>query len=133
MTPELDWLRRWSIYSNSAIALQSGEDGTAWTYGELFARTLRLASTLRSRFAIAPGDRVACIATNELEYVALFYACQRLGAILVPMNFRFTAPEISHLVRDSGARLVIAQRAFWNVVEDLKPVTTLWAFDGAES
>jgi fatty-acyl-CoA synthase len=133
MTPELDWLKKWSIYSSSRVALQSGDDGRTWAYGELFTRTLRLASVLKARFGVNAGDRIACVASNELEYVALFYACQRVGAILVPVNFRFTASEIGHIVRDSGSRLVIAQRAYWSAVQDLKAVAQLWAFDGDES
>src|SRR4051812_30219463 len=108
MTPELDWLKKWSLYASSRVALQAGDDGRSFTYGELFAHTLRLAATLASRFQIGRGDRVACVASNELEYICLFYACQRLGAILVPINFRFTSVEVNHIVRDSGAKLVIA-------------------------
>ena len=87
MIPELDWLKHWSKYSSSAVALQSGDDGRTVTYGELLTQATRLASTLRSRFAIGRGDRLVCIATNELEYITLFFSCQRLGAILVPVNF----------------------------------------------
>jgi fatty-acyl-CoA synthase len=131
MTPELDWLKRWARYSPTAVAIQSGEDGTKVTYAELFAQSRRLAAVLRDQFAIGKGDRVACLAQNELEYISLFFALQRLGAILVPLNFRFTLPEVEHIVRDSGAKLLIAQTAFSGLAVQLKDSVRLWNFDGA--
>jgi fatty-acyl-CoA synthase len=86
---------------------------------------------LRSRFAIERGDRVACLAQNELDYVSLFFATQRLGAILVPVNFRFTASEVGHIVRDSGAKLVVVEDAFASALSALN--VTTWRFDGEGS
>lgn len=133
MTPnapviELDWLKRWSRYSASSTALQDGEDGSHFTYSELYARANRLAGALQSRYGIAHGDRVACMAQNDLDYVTLFFALQRLGAILVPINYRFTCSEVEHLVRDSGARLVICEKLFWPAVEGLVSEVQLWEF-----
>src|SRR5665213_538613 len=101
MTPETDWLKRWSRYSPRAVAIQCGEEGRALSYAELFAQSQRLARVLSERFGVRAGDRVTCLAQNELEYVSLFFAIQRLGAILVPINFRFTLTEVEHIVRDS--------------------------------
>lgn len=75
------------------------------------------------------GDRVAVMAQNELEYIVLFFAAQRLGAILVPVNFRFTTSEVRHIVSDSGAKVFIAEKTFWPVIEGLKSETNLWNFD----
>lgn len=133
MTPELDWLKRWAHYSPNAIALAMGESDKRLTYAELLAQACQLAARLRDQFGVSAGDRVACLATNELEYISLFYATQRLGAILVPVNFRFTASEVAHIVRDSGAKVVICEREFWPSVESLKSETQLWNFDGPES
>ena len=94
--------------------------------------SLRLAGVLRSRMNIVKGDRVAVLAQNELEYIILFFATQRLGAILVPVNFRFTSSEVGHIISDSGAKLLIAQQALWPVVEPLKDKVRLWNFDGPE-
>jgi fatty-acyl-CoA synthase len=129
MTPdsviELDWLKRWAMYSPAAIALQSGEDGRHFTYRELYARSNRIARVLRERFSIAKGDRVAAVVQNELDYVSLFFAVQRLGAILVPVNFRFARPEAEHICRDSGAKLVVAEKIFLPLVSSFKT----WDFE----
>lgn len=132
MTLELDWLKRWSMYSPSAVALKSGDDGREFSYLELYTRARRLAYVLRERFGVRAGDRVACMAQNDLDYVSLFYATQRLGAILVPVNFRFTCSETEHVVRDSGAKLVIVDSILYPAVAGLKGEVALWNFDGPE-
>ncbi len=129
----LDWLKRWSEYSPNAVAIQCGDSGRAFTYSQFYAKAQDLAARLRDQFDVQPGDRVACLAQNELEYIVLFYATQRLGAILVPVNFRFTTSEVRHIVSDSGAKLLIAQQALWPVAEPLKDSVRLWNFDGPES
>lgn len=130
---ELDWLKRWKLYAPANVALQSGETGKKVTYRELFEQACSLSEVLRARFGITKGDRVACVAQNELEYVSLFFALQRLGAILVPINFRFTATEVEHIARDSGAKLVIFERQFLDAVKGLERCADLWCFDGPDS
>ncbi|MGE0527759.1 MAG: class I adenylate-forming enzyme family protein [Bdellovibrionales bacterium] len=135
---ERDWLARWSLYAPERVALQCGDvkPGTGrreLTYREFYIQSLALAQALRERFDVRHGDRVACLARNELEYISLFFAVQRLGAILVPINFRFTSAEVEHIIADCDPRVVVAQSAFWTVVEALKDRVPLWRFDGPES
>jgi fatty-acyl-CoA synthase len=66
MTPELDWLKRWAHYSPLKVAIQCGESGRTFTYSDLFKQSQQLAGTLAERFGIERGDRVACLAQNEL-------------------------------------------------------------------
>ena len=131
MTPdiEVDWLKRWALYSPDSVALQSGETGRQFTYRELYRRAGAIARHLSERFRIGPGDRVAAVLQNELDYVSLFFATQRLGAILVPVNFRFTGQEISYICRDSAAKLVVAESLFWSSVVDLQSEMALWNFE----
>lgn len=130
---ELDWLKRWSLYAPASIALQSGEDGRQFTYRELYARSNRIARALRERFDINKGDRIAVVVQNELDYISLFFASQRLGAILVPVNFRFARPEAEHVCRDSGAKLIIFEKTFWSVIDGMSKKTQVWNFDGPDS
>lgn len=129
MTPEsgveLDWLKRWAMYSPASIALQSGEDGRSFSYRELYARANRVAHVLSERFGVVKGDRVGAVVQNELDYISLFFAIQRLGAILVPINFRFTRTEVEHICNDSGAKLVVAEKVFLPLVESF----SVWEFE----
>lgn len=129
----LDWLKRWTEYSPKAIALQCGDTGRVFTYQDMFSKAQDLALRLRDQFGITRGDRVAALAQNELEYIVLFFATQRLGAILVPVNFRFTTSEVEHILSDSEAKLLIVSQALWSVAEPLKDKVRLWNFDGPES
>ena len=76
------------------------------TFAEVDRRADQLAAALQAR-GIEPGDRVALLAMNELEYLEIQVAAQRLGAILVPLNYRLVAPELDFIVRNSGCRLLL--------------------------
>lgn len=116
---ELDWLKRWKLYSPKNIAIKDGETGREFSYAKLYELANQGAHLLRSKYGISKGDRVAVLATNELEYVFVFFALQRLGAILVPVNFRLTQREVDHIITDSSPKMILFQEAYREVVEKL--------------
>lgn len=61
------------------------------------------------RLGIAGGDRVAMLLFDSPEFIGGFLACSALGAICVPINTYLTSDEIQFIIRDSGARLTIAE------------------------
>ncbi|MCC6198063.1 MAG: AMP-binding protein [Burkholderiales bacterium] len=81
-----------------------------FTYRELAQTVSRTAAGLRELGLVA-GDRVAILLPNSWEYVVSLLAVWRAGCVAVPLNTRVLAQEHAHMVRDSGARLVIAQEA----------------------
>ncbi|MDX9731759.1 MAG: class I adenylate-forming enzyme family protein, partial [Bdellovibrionales bacterium] len=97
---DLDWLKHWSRLSPAAAAIHDADGGPSYTYSELFFLSNRLAHHLRERYGVRAGDRVAMLATNETEAVPLFFACLRLGAMLVPVNYRLTEREVRHILED---------------------------------
>jgi fatty-acyl-CoA synthase len=88
----------------NAIAVRHHD--TELTYAELASRASLVAAGLRAA-GIGKGDRVAYLGPNHPVHLDLLFACGRLGAIFVPVNFRLTAPEIDHVLTDSGATLFI--------------------------
>jgi len=116
---ELDWLKQWKLYSPDAIAIKDGDTGREISYGQFYSAATVGASFLRSKFQIQPGDRVAILSTNELEYVFLFFALQRLGATLVPINYRLTQREVEHIVTDCTPKLVVYQSEYTELVSNL--------------
>jgi crotonobetaine/carnitine-CoA ligase len=74
-------------------------------YAELRARVDAAARALAAR-GIAYGDRVGAMATNSADYVVLLLALARLGAILVPVNPEFGAPEAGYILQHAGVRAV---------------------------
>ncbi len=111
-TPVLDWLARWSLYAPAKPALIDGDSGKSLSYLNFFRQASACAARLQREFHVGFGDRVAAVCTNELEYVVLFYALQRIGAILVPVNFRFTEKEIDYVLGNCEPKLVVTQPAF---------------------
>lgn len=77
------------------------------TYAEFFAEVERLASVIADQ-GIAKGDRVMLLAGNSDSFAIAAYATLRAGAILVPANPRSAPPELSYLLADSGASMLLA-------------------------
>ncbi|TMR99937.1 long-chain-fatty-acid--CoA ligase [Nonomuraea basaltis] len=101
-----DQLARHARSVPDAVALRM--DGVDRTYRELDARVDRLANALRTR-GVDQGDRVVVMTFNGLEMVEAFFACARLGAICVPINFRLHADEVAYQLSDSGAVLAVVE------------------------
>src|SRR5919199_101343 len=94
-------------------ALIFGEE--RWTYGRLNAAANRLANWLIAS-GIRPGDRVALLGHNSAEWVVAYFAAAKAGAILVPASYWFKGDELRYVLSDSGARLLIAERDFADLV-----------------
>lgn len=83
--------------------------GGRMTYGELEVAVNRAAHAFADA-GIGPGDRVAVLVGNRPEYFVYLNALSRLGAFLVPIGGRLTAPEVRYIVEDSGAKLFVTDR-----------------------
>jgi fatty-acyl-CoA synthase len=77
-----------------------------WTYGEWRSRVRRFAQAL-SDLGVRPGDRVAFYVSTSENSVTTYFACQVLGAVAVPLNFRLSPGEAAYIIRDSGARVLV--------------------------
>ncbi|MBV8930350.1 MAG: long-chain-fatty-acid--CoA ligase [Mycobacteriaceae bacterium] len=82
--------------------------GKTLTWGELHGRLEALADAL-SRRGVGFGDRVLILMLNRTEYIESLLAINALGAIAVPVNFRLTPAEVTYLVADCEARVIITE------------------------
>ena len=112
------WIDKWAASSPDKVAIRF--EGVAIGYGELAARIASLALAMRRELAVVPGDRVAHLGLNSPDMLVLLFACARLGAILSPLNWRLAAPEHDYMLRQSGARVVFADRQFQDHVDGLE-------------
>jgi long-chain acyl-CoA synthetase len=78
----------------------------AISFAELDAATNRIAHRLADA-SVGQGDRVAVACTNRPELFAAWNAAARVGALVVPVSYRFTPPEVGYLLEDSGARALV--------------------------
>ncbi|MFI1916904.1 AMP-binding protein [Nocardia sp. NPDC020380] len=80
------------------------------SFAELDAAVNRVAHSLADR-GVARGDRVAIYSHNCREFVLLYFALARLGAISVPINFMLKADEVAYILAHSGSTVLIAEDA----------------------
>ncbi|MFU7526956.1 acyl-CoA synthetase [Qipengyuania sp. ASV99] len=93
--------------------------GKQMTYREMDGAANRFAQLLRGR-GLAADDAFAVLLENRIEYFTLVWGSQRAGTLLVPISTRLTAPEITYILRDSGARLLITSPAFAHIMPDIR-------------
>ncbi|MFF3766304.1 type I polyketide synthase [Streptomyces sp. NPDC001922] len=114
--PLPDLLREHARRLGTKTAFQDGRSRV--TYGELELRTGRLAGHLVG-LGLRHGERAAVLLGNRVEAVESVLAVTRAGAVGVPMDPRSTTAELAHLLDDSGARVVFADRSS---LERLRPL-----------
>lgn len=90
-----------------------------FTYQELNDRVARLANAIRIKHSVQSGDRVVVLSQNSSDVFELQYACWRLGAIFVPINWRLTVAELSFIIGDADPRLLVVDSAFAETGEAL--------------
>ncbi len=121
--PETDWLAKWAHYTPERLFLRDQRSGTTWSYGQAQRRALAVADHLAKSAGVTRGQRVAVYATNCSEYVFILLACIKLGAVLVPLNFRLTPPELAVMLKDSQPDLLIYGEEFAAKTAQLEAVT----------
>jgi fatty-acyl-CoA synthase len=102
-------LHHWAATQPDAPALEGS--GQRYTYGEIEVLTRRIIALFAAR-GIASGDRVAFLGKNDPAYGLMLCACMRYGAVMAPVGWRLAPPEIAYILRDTGAKLLIATDAF---------------------
>ena len=103
------------VYRNShryarRHALHDPATGRRWTYAELWADAGRLAAGLQQR-GVGRGDVVVFDLFNCPEFVLVWLAALRLGAVAAPINFRLSPGEVAHVLDDSRPKAFIFDAA----------------------
>ncbi|MBH5368933.1 class I adenylate-forming enzyme family protein [Bradyrhizobium glycinis] len=94
-------------------------EGRRLTYAAFAARIERTATALKRELGVGRGDRVAILSLNRPDYLVLLYACARLGAMLVPLNWRLAVAEQLFILGDAGAKVLVLEQAFSGVLAGL--------------
>ena len=90
------------------------------SYAAFAARIDQTARALKAELGVGRGDRVAILSLNRPDYLVLLYACARLGAILVPLNWRLAVAEQSFILSDAAAKVLVLEQAFAAVLPALE-------------
>ncbi|MCP3901024.1 MAG: acyl--CoA ligase, partial [Desulfobacteraceae bacterium] len=110
------WIQRWAELKPDKPAIIFEEQTIS--YQALSKRADRTCIWLQS-IGIEKGDRVAVMLNNCPEFIDLFLACSRLGAIFVPINYRVTAIELDYFITNCRPRLFVHSDNFTKVVSTL--------------
>src|SRR5580693_2457599 len=94
--------------------------GEALSYRALHDRIEQAARALKAEFGVSRGDRVAILSLNRPDYLVLLYACARLGAMLVPLNWRLAPAEQLFILSDASIKVLVLERAFAEVLPALE-------------
>ncbi|MCY3687876.1 MAG: AMP-binding protein [Gammaproteobacteria bacterium] len=93
--------------------------GHSLTYREIDDLSNRLAGFLRNKLQMNPGDRIAIQLPNLLQFPVVVYAAIKADLVIVTTNPLYTAPEMKHQFRDSGAKAVVVLEAFCDKLESV--------------
>jgi fatty-acyl-CoA synthase len=112
-----DPVRFWSRLHPERTALVDRASGARLSYAALDAAVARRAAALRAR-GVGRGDVVGVLAGNRPETVELFFACGRVGAALLPLNWRLAAAELAAVLDDARPALLLREERFRALGDD---------------
>jgi fatty-acyl-CoA synthase len=94
-------------------------EGEVLDYRGFFERIETTAQALKAEYGVSRGDRVAILSLNRPDYLVLLYACARLGAMLVPLNWRLAAAEQVFILSDASVKVLLLEQAFAEILPAL--------------
>ncbi|HEX3882758.1 MAG TPA: AMP-binding protein [Stellaceae bacterium] len=112
---------------NAVAAL---DDKRSFTYAEWYGEISGYAAGLAD-LGLRRGDRLAAILQNRVEMATLHWACQFLGVVITPLNWRIKADEVDYCLADSEARAVVFEAVAAEAVEGSASLVPRVVIDGA--
>ena len=119
------FIEHWALHAPDKVALRF--QAQEWTYVQ-FWRRIELATRA---LGVSKGERIAWLGYNHPDMLALLFAAARLGAILVPLNWRLAAAEHAAILRDCTPRLLYCDAAFELQARKLGVLPGDWRDKGA--
>ena len=115
-----DMINRWAKASPDKEALFDAIEDRRYSYAQLAREINNMAHFLQTDLGITKGDRVACLALNRAEYIILFFGLGRLGAVMVPLNFRLAKNEFIYFLEDAAPKAVFFDQEHQDIINQLK-------------
>ena len=113
------WVAKRALLNPNSEAIVDITSGRRQTYVELDARCNQVGNGLIAG-GLAQGDRVATLLMNGPEFVETFFGAAKVGGVIVALNWRLVADELSFILTDSGASTLVFGTAFNEVVAELQ-------------
>ncbi len=126
---ELDWLENRARLTPNKCAVIDEDTNFTWTFEELNNRAKSIAGRLQAR-GVKKGDRVALLSPNHICYFDLLFACGKIGAILVPINWRLSPHEIDEILQDCTPALIGIHQQFYQIFTKLENAPSSFLIGG---
>jgi len=94
--------------------------GQRFSYAQLNSMAEQMARIWTSQLGLRKGERIGILAQNSTEYICAFFAAGKTGIMLVPLNSRQTAHELSFVVQDAGLSALLYEAQFTAIVRELQ-------------
>lgn len=107
-----DWVAFHARRSPMKIALMDSDGQMTLSYAELDTRVQKLAAALQREYCVQPGDSIMVLARTGPQAFEIQFACARLGAIFLPVNWRLTLPELSYIAADAKPVVILHEKEF---------------------
>jgi acyl-CoA synthetase (AMP-forming)/AMP-acid ligase II len=104
--------------SPNRVAILLGDEDYL-SYEQLSSRVACLGKGLKLKYDLKPNDRVAIFSANCKEYLEALYAIYWIGAVSVPINHKLHAKELSYILEDSGAKVLMVSDELSNTIKDI--------------
>jgi long-chain acyl-CoA synthetase len=114
-------LRLWARETPTAPMLTEGAVTLSWA--EVYGRAKEVSRQLGSA-GVAPGDRVAFLDRNGIEYFEVVFGCALMGAVSVAVNWRLAPAEIATIIEDAHATVVFFGPDYAATVKEVEPLVT---------
>ena len=114
-----DWLEHHAYRSGERLAICDIETEQKLTYRQLNDRSARLATYLHT-LGVERDKRVALLLPNCVEFFEIQFACAKLGAICVPINWRLAVRELQHVLDDCDPSILIFHQMFEEQIDAIK-------------
>lgn len=104
----------------STTAIDVFERGERATYSEVDRSSNKYARALRA-FGVRKGDRIGVMLPNRIAFPFLWFAIAKLGAVIVPINMRYTPREIEYVLSDTQAKFAVVDESARSVFSAMEP------------
>jgi len=111
--------QKWARQTPHQTAIIDATTQREVSFADLDRHVRQVANSLLA-LGLQKGDRVAVLSQNSIEYVALYFACARVGFVVQPMNWRLAAREMVKIVENGEPRVFVTQGQFSGVADELK-------------
>ncbi len=110
--PVNDWIAHHARFAPDQQAMHDLASGRRFNYQQMHERVERAALYLRDGLGVGNGDRLAVLCHNDTDMFELQFACRRLGAIFLPLNWRLAVPELEYICNDATPKALLYGNEF---------------------